>query len=165
MDLVTLGAILGSVTGIISLASIIYFAGFKLGKMTTQIDTIAQDITTLKEGHQKIGKMATQLDLLWEIYARIPLMKSVDSSNVGVGSKKYVLTEKGKALLPEDLKEDLRKVALKLGKIEFKDAAFIIKEIGIDRLTDIALDKKIGLDELITFITLYSMEILEKSRD
>ncbi|MFQ6071248.1 MAG: hypothetical protein ACE5KT_00905 [Methanosarcinales archaeon] len=158
MDLVTLGAILGSVTGIISLASIIYFAGFKLGKMTTQIDTIAQDITTLKEGHQKIGKMATQLD-------RIPLMKSVDSSNVGVGSKKYVLTEKGKALLPEDLKEDLRKVALKLGKIEFKDAAFIIKEIGIDRLTDIALDKKIGLDELITFITLYSMEILEKSRD
>jgi len=136
-------SLIGVVAGLISIGGLIYTLGWKLGKLTTKVDT------------------------LWQIYVLETLSSTIKNGYLKAKSSNpiktfpFEITEKGEELLPEEVKAVLKKISKKKKSIEDM-VVLAISELGIENLFTVAQNEEISLRELINILSGYINKIREE---
>ena len=125
-------AIVGTATGTVSLLGIIYILGYR------------------------IGRIELRIGLLWKVYVEDALNRGRQDGLLGSG-----LTEKGEALLPEDLKQDCREWCRKKKKAN-PDIAIpdIVQHIGMERLSQTSNGQDISVKGVVALVYAYCRTLL-----
>lgn len=134
MDIV---AIIGAVSGLISLLML----GYTLGVWK--------------------GAINTKVELLWKISVEDELVRQRHNDLVG-SSSDWQIKEKGEALLPEDLKHDIEGLLKKRKLNPDGSIADIVKHIGLSRLSRIAQEKGATIQIVVALMYAYGKTLLRK---
>ena len=123
MDIV---AFIGAASGVLSLMLIGYTLGVWKGRINVQIST------------------------LWKVYVVDELIRQ--RHNDLVGSSDWHIKEKGKMLLPDDLKKDIENLCHKNTNNNMAD---MVERIGVQKLSKIGQEKGVTVQTIVALIYAY----------
>lgn len=148
-------AIIGSITGILSLAGIVYLVGYWKGGIDTWKKAHDAWQKTHEEEHRKYppGEIALMVKTMWDIYVVGPLH---DRPDLATHLSPFKLTETGTSLIPDDIKAQLCEV--KKNPMDPEAVAsgwLVVRNLGLDRIETLAKEKQLSVPETIAILSTY----------
>lgn len=144
-------AIIGAVSGLLSLFTIIYLLGVWKGKVDNQLVSISQSMH--KYPPEETALMAKTL---WEIYVVDALRNRPDLAE---HHSAYKLKDEGKDLIPDDLKGELDRLDLNpLNNESLASGWLVVKYLGTERISRMAEQKCLSVQESIAILSTYLEE-------
>jgi hypothetical protein len=144
----TVASIIGTITGLVSLAGIIYLIGYWKGG----IDTWRK---SHEEEHKKYpaSEIALMCKTMWDIYVVDALRKHPELAQ---HSSPFKLTEQGDRLIPEHLKTALCKIPTNPTNREaIATGWLVVKHLGIAAIEQMAKEKELSVQEAIAVLSTY----------
>ena len=147
-------AIIGAVSGIVSILCVAYLLGVWKGG----VDSKLRDITQLLSQYPP-SETALMTKTLWDLYVLDPLRSRPDLAE---HQSAYKLSEKGEDLISDHLKAELCKISKNLADAEncnkgeaIASGWLIVKNLGIESISRMAEEKQLNVQEAIAILSCY----------
>lgn len=141
-------AIIGAVSGIISLAAIVYFAGVWRGQVDKDRDSFRKCIEQYPP-----AEMWTMVKTLWDIYVVDALRTRPDLAE---HHSAYKLKPEGEDLIPDDIKQELKQLPHNpFNNDEIASGYLVVKFLGLERVSKMAEQKGLSVQEAIAILSTY----------
>lgn len=142
-----IAALIGAISGLVSLIMIGYTLGVWRGTINTKVDT------------------------LWKIYVEDELVRQRAQDRVG--ASEWYIKETGEATLPDDMKEDIKQLTQAicskpwpLSKQCNPDIVpSIVKKLGLARIRKVAENQAITVHGVVALIYVYSKKVTQNRKD
>jgi hypothetical protein len=178
LDLTTIVAIIGAITGVAALLAYI----FRLGGIVTRINTLweakmperlsametklnalwqANIPEKLNAIDVKLSAMDVKLNILWQTYMEDQLGE-IASNSFADRSSGYHITKKGEAILPAELKKRLEEMAKseKFKDVEkVEDAMILILQQEMESLREVSISANIKVGAAVAVASLYALKV------
>lgn len=141
-------SIIGAVSGLLSLAGVIYLVGYWKGG----IDTWRK---AHEEEHKKYppGEIAIMCKTLWDIYVVDALRQHPELAQHG---SPYKLTPQGNDLIPDEIKHLLEKVPSNpLDREAIASGWLVVKHLGLETIEQMAKDQQLTVQAAIAILSTY----------
>lgn len=151
----TIAAIVGSVTGIISLGGLIYLLGNKLGWLKAWKESVDAWMKAHDDNFQKYppGETALMCKTMWDIYVVGALR---DRPDLATHQSAFKLTPNGIDLIPDKIKEALSRIeVLPQDKESLATGWLVVKNLGIPTIETLAKEKDLSVPEAIAILSTY----------
>jgi len=143
-----IAAIIGAISGCISLLGIVYLFGVWRGKVDSTLRSFEQGLKNYPP-----GEMWTMVKTLWDIYVVDALQHRPDLAEHG---SPFKLKKEGKCLIPDDLKPLLDRIPRNPSNHEAIASGYlVVKYIGLDRIGTMAEKKGLSIQEAIALLSTY----------
>jgi len=149
-----LAAIIGAVSGIISIIGVVYLLGVWKGGVDSKLKEIAQLLSRYPP-----EETALMTKTLWNIYVVDALRNRGD---IAEHQSAYKLNKEGEALIPEYLKAELCRISKDLVMVENDNKAegiasgwLVVKSLGLETITRMADEKGLSVQESIAILSCY----------
>jgi hypothetical protein len=141
-------AIIGCVTGVLSLAGVVYLIGYWKGG----IDTWKK---SHEEEHKKYPPSETALmcKTMWDIFIVAALK---DRPDLATHQSPYRLTPQGQDLIPQDVKDTLCQIPKEeLDREAIANGWLVVSHLGLERIEAIAHSKKLSVPEAVAIFSTF----------
>lgn len=141
-------AIIGAVSGVVSLLTIVYLVGFWKGKIEAQLGNIVQSMQKYPP-----EETAVMTKTLYDIYVVDALRKRPDLAE---HHSSYKLKPEGHNLIPDDIKQELDKFHTNpTNKEAIASGWLVVKCLGVERVSQMAEQKGLSTQEAIAILSAY----------
>ncbi len=148
-------AIIGSITGVISLGTLIYVLGFKLGWLKAWRESVDAWMKTHDDNQQKYppGETALMCKTMWEIYVVGALR---DRPDLATHTSPFKLKPYAIDLIPDKIKESLNRIKILPEDREAVATGWlVVKHLGQPAIELLAEEKKLSVPETIAILSTY----------
>jgi len=143
-----IAAIIGAVTGIVSLLTIVYLVGFWKGKIEAQLGNVCQSMQKYP-----LEETAVMTKTLWDIYVVDALRNRPDLAE---HHSSYRLKPEGQCLIPDDIKQELDHLPTNpTNKEAIASGYLVVKFLGVERVSRMAEEKGLSMQEAIAVLSTY----------
>ena len=143
-----IAAIIGAVSGIISLLTIVYLVGFWKGKIDTKLGNVCQSLQKYP-----LEETAVMTKTLWDIYVVDALRSRPDLAERGSA---YRLKKEGEELIPDHIKALLDRIPHNpLNNEALATGYLVVKHIGLGHIGKMAEEKNLSVQEAIAVLSTY----------
>ena len=148
-----LAAIIGAVTGVISMFTLVYLLGVWKGGVDSKLKDIVQRLSQYPP--EETGRM---INTLWEVYVLDPLRNRPDLAE---HSSAYKLNKVGEDLIPDHLKAELCQISKDLATENCNKSEaiasgwLVVKSLGIEVISRMAEEKGLSVQESIAILSCY----------
>lgn len=153
-------AIIGFITGVISILMLVYYFGSWKRGVEENIKHTKDDIEEIKNDlkKQNLSSFCMMVQTLWDVYVIDPLHKRPD---IATSHSLPKLTQKGLDYIPQDVKAQLDKLEISVkDRLNISSGYLVVQIIGLDRITKIASEKELSIQEMIAVLSTYLTERL-----
>ena len=152
-----IAAIVGAVSGCISLLALVYLFGVWRGKVDTALNSFSQCIKDYPP-----AEMWTMTKTLWDVYVMEALRHRPDLAEHGSSFK---LKQLGQDLIPDYILPLLDRIPRNPGlKEEIATGYLVVKHIGLELVSQMAEEKKVSIQEAIALLSTYLENSTDNSR-
>lgn len=145
--------IIGAVSGIVSLLTVLYFA--VAWKTSVDADRKAWRNTCQQYPPAELWMMCKTM---WDIYV-IPALQ--DRPDLAERHSPYRLTAKGEDLIPDHIKKQLDEIPANcINQDDISAGWLVVKHIGLNHLSDLAKEQGVLLQEMVAILSTYLDEKL-----
>jgi len=150
-----IAAIIGSITGVLSLLGIVYMLGHWKG----HVDTRLRELTDTMNQYPP-AETALMVKTLWEIYVVDALRGKADLAEQ---HHSFRLKKEGHDIIPDALKQKLDQTPLNptTNRESVASGYLVVKHLGIESITKWAGEVKLSVQEAIAILSLYLDEKLD----
>jgi hypothetical protein len=143
-----IAAIIGAISGLVSLGGIIYVLAYWKGGVDAWLKKHDEECQKYPP-----GEIALMCKTMWEIYVVGPLH---DRPDLATHKSPFKLTQTGIDLIPADIKQEL----LEYTKAPMDEEAvasgwLVVKNLGIERIEHLAKEKELSVQEVIAILSTY----------
>ena len=151
-----IAAIVGAVSGCISLLGIVYFFGVWRGKVDNALSAFSQCIKDYPP-----AEMWTMTKTLWDIYVLAALRNRPDLADHG---SSYKLKKEAEDLIPDRIKAALDNIPLNpaMNANQIASGWLVVKHLGLEQVQDMADEKELNVQEAVAILSTYLEERREK---
>jgi hypothetical protein len=153
-------AVIGVITGVISILVLVFGLGSWKKGIEDDVSQIKTDVAGIK-GELKehnLSSFCMMVQTLWDVYVIDTLHKRPDIASSHSLPK---LTQKGLDYIPEDVKEQLNKSELSVkDQTNISSGYLVVQIIGLDRITKLAQENDLSIQEMIAVLSAYLWEKL-----
>ena len=149
-----LAAIIGAVSGVISILCIVYLLGVWKGGVDSKLKDQAQLLSQYPP-----SETALMTKTLWEIYVVDALRNRPDLAE---HQSTYKLRKEGEDLIPDHLKAELCQISKNLVSVEncnkseaISSGWLVVKYLGIEAISRMAEEKGLSVQEAIAILSTY----------
>jgi len=143
-----IAAIIGAVSGIVSLLAIIYMVGIWKGKIDTQLGNICRSLQKYP-----LEETAVMTKTLWDIYVVDALR---DRPDLAEQHSAYKLKPGGEDLIPDDIKQELRQLPDSSKNSEAIASGYlVVKFLGLERVSRMAEQGSLSVQEAIAVLSTF----------
>jgi len=143
-----IAAIIGAVSGSLSLIGLVYFFGVWRGKVDSQLNNVAKCFQDYPP-----AEMWTMAKTLWDVYVMDALRHRPDLAERGSGFK---LKKEGEDLIPDYILPLLDRIPRNPGMREdIATGYLVVKHIGLEMVSKMAEEKKVSIQEAIALLSAY----------
>ena len=153
-------AILGFITGAVALFIYVYNIGSWKRGIEDSVKQLGKDVKEVKEELSKhnLSSFCMMVQTLWDVYVIDPLHKRPD---IATSHSLPKLTKKGLDYISEDVKAQLDKLEISVkDRVNISSGYLVVQIIGLDRITKLANEKNLSVQEMIAVLSTYLTERL-----
>lgn len=144
-------SILGAVSGVISLAGVIWLVAYWKGGMDTWRRNVSHDIE-----QYPLGELWRMTNTMWDIYVVGQLSNRPDLAD---RHSPFRLKPKALELIPDNIKSILNDIPLNQSyREDVSNGWLVVKNIGQNSLEELAKDSGISVQEEIAVLSVYLQE-------
>ena len=148
-----IAAIIGSITGVLSLLGIVYMLGHWKG----QVDTKLRELTDTMNQYPP-AETALMVKTLWDIYVVDALRARHELSE---SHSVFRLKKEGHDMIPDALKQELDHITLNpTPKEAIASGYLVVKHLGLEKISKMAEERQLSVQETIAILSLYLDEKL-----
>lgn len=141
-------AIIGSVSGLISIVGLVYLLGVWKGSVDSKLRDITQQISQYPPGETSL-----MAKTLWDIYVVDALRNRPDLAE---HHSSYKLRREGEDLIPDDIKQELNQVPHnEQNKDAIASGWLVVKHLGMEAISRVADEKGLSIQEAIAILSTY----------
>ena len=145
----TIVSIVGLVTGILSIAGVVYVLGVWKGRFETKL----LNLQKANEDYPP-AEIALMTKTLWDIVVVDALRSRPDLAERGSG---YRLKKEGEDLIPTDLRDELSSLVLSSRSAKVSVTGWeLVKVLGMERVQNFAEEKGLSVQEAIAVLATYA---------
>jgi len=151
---VDLAAIIGAISGVISIIGLVYLLGVWRGGVDSTLKDIVQRLSQYPP--EETGRM---INTLWEVYVLDPLRNRPDLAE---HSSAFKLSKVGEDLIPDYLKAELCQISNDLANGDncnkgeaIASGWLVVKHLGIEPISRMAEEKQLSVQESIAILSTY----------
>ncbi len=139
-------AIIGAAAGLLSLAGVVYIAGYWKGT----VDASLRELSACNTQYPP-ADTARMVKTMWDIYVVEALQKRPDLAD---HSSPWHLTKNAEILIPAGLKQSLERIEVPLNRVEdLATGWLVVQALGIDTITAFAQDANLSLQEAVAILS------------
>lgn len=143
-----IAAIIGAISGVASLLTIVYLVGFWKGKIEAKLGNVCQSMQKYP-----LEETAIMTKTLWEIYVVDALRNRPDLAE---HHSSYKLKQEGEDLIPDDIKQELDNLPTNPTNDESIATGYlVVKFLGQERISRMAEEKGLSMQEAIAVLSTY----------
>lgn len=143
-----LTALIGAISGILSLAGVVYLVGYWKGEVDTRIKAHEDQLCKYPP-----GEIALMCKTMWDIYIVDVLRQRPDLAH---HTSPFKLTKQGDDLIPQPLKESLDQIKCNpLDREAVASGWLVVKHLGITTIEQLAKEKALSVQEAIAILSTY----------
>ncbi len=146
----TIFAIVGAVSGIVSLLGIAYMIGLWRGRVETRVESLESQIR-----EHPLAEIAMMVHTLWDIYVLDALR---DRPDLVEHSSRYRLKKEAEHLVPQEIRDMLDQ----LDCCGLTPAWAVVKAVGMQKISHMANHNGFTVQQTIGILTAYATPRLNK---
>lgn len=149
-----IAAIIGSITGVLSLLGIVYMLGHWKGRVDTRLKELMDTMNQYPP-----AETALMVKTLWDIYVVDALRARPELAE---SHSAFRLKKEGHDMIPDALKQELDQIPLNPTNRESLATGYlVVKHLGFETISKMAEERKLSVQEAIAILSLYLDEKLD----
>lgn len=148
-----IAAIIGSISGVLSLLGIVYM----LGRWKGQVDTRLRELTDTMNKYPP-AETAIMLKTLWDIYVVDALRARPELAE---SHSAFRLKKEGHDMIPDALKQELDHITPNPTREAVASGYLVVKHLGMESITRWAGEVELSVQEAIAILSIYLDEKLD----